>query len=131
MTMGVRKVIVHTDILVDYLLHARSAEHLLRRAMRKLFCYTTVFNAMELFSLARTAAETEAVASSMSAMKILGLNARSAKSYGRLLSKGPALPRMNALIAGLALESRLPVLTGLPGEFRGVRGLTLLRPDDV
>jgi len=99
--------------------------------MERFFCYTTVFNAIELFSLARTGSELEAITRSMSAVKILGLNARSARHYGRLLARQPGVPRMNLLIAGLCMESKLPALTHYPEEFQMIRGLRIISPADI
>ncbi len=94
--------------------------------MQEFFCYTTVFNAIELFSVARSDAEYRAIEHAMSAMKILGLNAKNAKRYGNLFSSGTRLPRMNTLIAGICLESKLPVLTGRPEEFNGLKELVVI-----
>jgi predicted nucleic acid-binding protein len=129
--MAALKAIIHTDIFIDYLLHDREEEHVLRRAMGKFFCYTTVFNAIELFSLAGNERERSAIERSLSAMKILGLNAKHAKRYGEWLGAGKKLPRMNGLIACMALESKLPILTGTPREFRGITNLSILHPKDV
>lgn len=126
-----RKLIVHTDIVIDYLTHGSRSEHVLRRAMGKYFCYTTVFNAIEIFSLASNKKELDAMERSLSAMKILGLNAKHAKQYGTLLASGKKLPRMNGLIACMAAESKLPILTAMPQEFRGAKGLAILQPKDV
>jgi predicted nucleic acid-binding protein len=120
------KIVVHTDVVIDYLLHQGGAASVLRIAMEKFFCYTTVFNAVELFSIAGTPRETRAVEQALSAMKILGLNARSARSHGALLRKGLPLRRMNALVAGICLEIRLPLLTGQPNEFSGVKELVVV-----
>ena len=120
------KIVVHTDVLIDFSVHKNKDESALRRAMWKFFCYTTVFNAIELFSVAQTEKERKAVEHTMSAMKILGLNAKNAKRYGALLANGIELPRMNVLVAGICLESRLPVLTSQPREFRGVKELVIV-----
>lgn len=104
---------------------------MLRMAMRKFFCYTTVFNAIELFSLAVNKHHVKAIEQTLSAFKILGLNARSAKTYGALLTGGLKLPRSNIFIAGLCLESKLSILTGQPEEFHGVKGLVVILPSMV
>ena len=126
-----QKILVHTDLFTDFLIYPGEGEPDLRRMARKFFCYTTVFNAIELFSLARTRREIEAVENSMSAVKILGLNARSAPVYGRMLRMDRRLPRMNLLIAGLAIESKLPIATRRPEEFQGIGGLKIIHPDKV
>jgi len=124
--MSASKIVVHTDVFMEYLLHDGEQESVLRLAMQKFFCYTTIFNAIELFSLARSESERRAVEQSMSAMKILGVNAKSAKYYGKLIADGLKLPRMNSMIAGMCLESKLPLLTGQPKEFSGVKQLRIV-----
>jgi len=62
----------------------------------------------------------------MAAMKIMGLNAKQAQKYGRLLSSRKRLQQMHVLTAGLCLESRLPILTDRKREFRGIKGLRII-----
>lgn len=126
--MSIPRLVVHTDVFVDHLCGTRQPS-VLRLAMSRFFCYATVFQAMELFSFARSHSEVTAVEDSMAAMKILGVNAKTAKTYGALLARGKSLDRWNILVAGLCLESRLPLLTGRKKEFSGVRGLVLIPPE--
>ena len=122
------KLVVHTDIILDHLTCASGEASVLRRTMEHYFCYTTVFNAIELFSLARTPTEKEAVNRSLGAMKILGLNAKGAPEYGMLLA-GRSNPSYDkALVAGLCIESRLPLLSLRPQDFRWAKGLRLMSP---
>jgi predicted nucleic acid-binding protein len=99
--------------------------------MMKFFCYTTVFNAIEVFSLARNEAERHALESAMSSMKILGLNAKNAKQYGELLLKSANMATMALLTAGVCLESKLSLLTDHPEDFRSVKGLKIIRPSMI
>lgn len=130
MTAG--KIIVHSDVIIDFLLHNGPSTHPLRQIMRKWFCYTTVFNAIELFSLAANQAEHQAVRDSLSSMKILGLNSKNALTYSKLYRKhGGSIPRMNLFVAGLSLETKLPILTSDPAGFSGIRDLRLVSPLDL
>jgi predicted nucleic acid-binding protein len=126
-----KKVVVHTDVLIDFLTHAQREESLFRKVMSRYFCYTTVFQAIELFSLARTERQQKAVIETLSALKILGLNAKNAPKFGLLFSKNPETSRMNLLIAGLCMESKLPLFTAQPSRFSGVKGLQVLTPADL
>ncbi len=117
--------------MVDYLLHHGEGASLLRIVMMKFFCYTTVFNAIELFSLTRNVSEARAVTSAMSAMKILGLNAKRAEHYGRWFASHRKIAPLNLLVAGMCLESKLPLVTGMPESFRGVHGLLLVKGSTV
>ena len=120
------KVVIHTDIVLDYLTHDDESPSLLRLAHNTFFCYTTVFNAIELFSLAETQRERQAIEDSLASLKILGLNAKNAMKYGELFSDYDHLRRFNALIAGLCLESKLPLITARTDEFKKVKQLHVI-----
>jgi predicted nucleic acid-binding protein len=124
--LSVRKLVIHTDVVLEHLT-ASTSPSVLRQAMSKFFCYTTVFNAIELFAIARSEPELKMVEDSMAAMKVLGLNAKSARTYGRILHQTRRrLEWKNILIAGLCLESRLPILTSRKSDFRGIKGLVVI-----
>ncbi len=95
------------------------------------FCYTTVFTAIELFVRARTAKEHKAVRDAMAAMKILGLNPKNAPLHAALFKKHRNRRQMDLLVAGLCIESGLPLLTGRTDAFGTIRGLTVMAPDDL
>lgn len=125
--MSAAKLVVHTDIL---LAHLRGSDYpsVLRKAMGIFFCYTTVFQAIELFAVMRTAEERAHAEDAMSAMKLLGLNPKNAALYGGLLAAHPRRRPMDLLVCGLCMESRLPLLTGRRKDFEGMQGLTLVTP---
>ena len=125
--MSDAKLVVHTDVLLDHL-HGITRPSVLRLAMRKYFCYTTVFQAVELFAAMRTPVERRAAEDTMSAMKILGLNPKHAPMYGALFAAHPRKRATDLLVAGLCLESGLPLLTARGGDFRGIRGLRVMPP---
>ena len=122
--MGVFKAVVHTDVFIDHLL-GKQEPSVLRLALQKFFCYTTVFQAVDLFSMGRSARELQVISDAMAAMKVLGLNAKSARRYGELIRQRGIKDRWNSMIAGLCLESRLPIITG-GKEFQAVPGLTII-----
>jgi predicted nucleic acid-binding protein len=130
--MSPRKVVLDTDILVDHLTLERSSSvarrSAMRTAMRDFFCYTTVFNAIELFELCETPRQIDAAESALSALKILGMNGKSGKSLGAVfrLARKRGLRDFDTLIAGVCVESRLPLLTGRPEKYRGVRSLKII-----
>ena len=124
--MSVPKLVVHTDVILDYVLHRQKQPSILRLLMMKFFCYTTVFNAIELFSLARNASERRTIEDALGAMKILGLNAKHAKRYGEWFGQVPAVSVIDKLIAGVCIESRLPLVTGQPHAYRGIKGLKVI-----
>lgn len=101
--------------------------------MSHFFCYTTVFNAIELFSLCESRKERLVVEDVMYSMKVLGLNGKSAKNVGEFMrqSRIGNMRDIEALIAGVCLESRLPLLTGTPQRYKAIRSLMLVTPDDI
>jgi predicted nucleic acid-binding protein len=121
--MTVRKIVVDSDIIIDHLTTTEPVS-VLRRVMKEYFCYTTVFNAAELFAAARTTKETQAVEDALHAMKILGLNGKSAKNIAGTLRA--ARGSLNGLIAGVCIESRLPVVTMDPKRFAGIKKLNVI-----
>jgi predicted nucleic acid-binding protein len=119
------KIVVHTDVLLDHL-RGDTKPSLLRKAMNLFFCYTTVFQAMELFALAESQRERRVMEDAMSAMKILGMNPKNAALYGRLLAMSPRADGLAVLTAGLCIESHLPLLTDSVKEFKGIAGLKIV-----
>ncbi len=124
---------VDTDIILDHLTStpafvSRGKPSLLRRAMAQVLCYTTVFNAAELFSICRTSSERNVVEDVLASMKVLGLNGRSAKNIGLHVSRSRTRRTVDtaSLVAGVCLESRLPLLTGSGSRYIGIRSLRLL-----
>jgi predicted nucleic acid-binding protein len=94
--------------------------------MAAFFCYTTVFQAVEVFALLRSPREREAAERAMAAMKILGLNPKNAMQYGDLFANHRRLRSMHLLAAGLCLDSRLPLLTDRRKDFAGIRRLVIV-----
>ncbi|MEK7250465.1 MAG: hypothetical protein AAB209_08595 [Bacteroidota bacterium] len=123
--MSVPKIVVHTDVFLDHLCCTKHPS-VLRQGMSKFFCYTTVYQAIELFSLAKTEEEVKAIEDSMAAMKLMGLNPKNARKYGELTSSNKKTDHWNILIAGLCIESRLPILTDRRKDFSGIKGLTVV-----
>lgn len=123
--MSIPKIVVHTDVVVDHLC-GNKRPSTLRLVMSKFFCYTTVFQAVELFALARTDEEAAAVEAALATMKVLGLNAKSAPKYGKLVATHRQRDRWNVMIAGLCIESRLPILTDRARDFAGFEKLTVV-----
>lgn len=101
--------------------------------MSRFFCYTTVFNAIELFSLCDSQKERLVVEDVMYSMKVLGLNGKSAKNVGEEVrqSRNGRLRDIETLVAGVCLESKLPLLTASPQRYKGIRLLNVVTPDEL
>jgi predicted nucleic acid-binding protein len=96
-------------------------------AMSMFFCYTTVFNAIELFALCDTPKQMHAVVGALGALKILGLNGKNGRTLGAIVRRARTngLRDCDALIAGMCMESRLPLLTGHPRSYRAIEIVTI------
>jgi predicted nucleic acid-binding protein len=128
--VSARKIVVHTDVLLDHLRTSRRPSAL-RVAMGRYFCYTTVFNAVEVFALAGTKRERERALDALGALKVLGFSSRSALRVGGLVARYRRRRRQDVIIAGMCLEAGLPLLTAQPGAFGGIKGLRVVTPAQV
>ena len=121
--MTVKKIVVDTDIIAEHLLTGKK-ESVLRALSREYFCYTTVFNAIELFGAAKSLKEKESVRHAMDALKVLGISPKSAKNIGEVVSS--TKKDYTALIAGICLEAKLPIASMRPKQYIKVKALKVL-----
>ena len=126
--MIVKKIVVDSSIIVEHLVTTKK-ESILRKLSAKYFCYTTVFCAIELFAAAQSLKEKEAVQKALNALKVLGINPKSAKNIA--LSISSTIKDFAALTAGICIESKLPIITLNPKRYSGVKGLTVLSAVDL
>jgi len=63
------KIVVHTDVILEHLYGTRRPS-VLRSAMGMYFCYTTVFQAVEVFAVLRTERERQAAVDAISSPRI-------------------------------------------------------------
>jgi predicted nucleic acid-binding protein len=118
------KVVVDTSVIAEHLTTDRKRSYL-RDLAARMFCYTTVFNAIELFAAAKSPMERQAVQDAMDALKVLGINPKSAKNIGAVVSS-TRTKDMTALIAAVCLESKLPLATLQPKRYKGFTTLQVI-----
>lgn len=123
--MIVKKIVVDSSIIADHLTTTK-VESYLRKLSKQYFCYTTVFNAIELFASAKSLKETEAIQDAMDALKVLGINPKSAKNIASVVSSNKK-NSFAALIAGICVESKLPIVTMNAKRFSGIKKLEIIR----
>ena len=121
--MSVRKIVIDSDIIFDHLTTDDDVS-VLRQLMNRYFCYTTIFNAIELFAAARSQSEIQAIDDAMYAMKVLGVNAKSAKNIARAYTS--STEGMNGLIAGVCIESKVPIATMNPKRYKKIPSLEVI-----
>jgi predicted nucleic acid-binding protein len=94
--------------------------------MGTFFCYATVFQAVEVFAALHSERRRNAAMEAFSSMKLLGLAPKNAPLYGDLLARFPGKRSMDLLVAGLCLESGLPLLTNRCREFAAIPALVVV-----
>lgn len=119
-----KKIVVDSSIIADHLITEQN-ESILRGLSKEYFCYTTVFNAIELFAVSKSLKETQAIEDALSAMKVLGINSKSAKNIATVVSSTSR--DFSSLIAGVCIESKLPILTLNPKRFSRIKNLQVVK----
>lgn len=117
------KIVVDSSIIADHLTTSEPRS-ILRQLSQRYFCYTTVFNAIELFAACRSLKETQAVQDAMDALKVLGINPKSAKNIALVISSSQK--NFSALIAAVCIESKLPMVTLEPKQYAGISELEII-----
>ncbi|MFA6455433.1 MAG: PIN domain-containing protein [Bacteroidota bacterium] len=126
--MTAKKIVVDTSIIAEHLTTKKDTS-VLRRLLHEYFCYTTVFNAIELFAAARSLKETQAVQDAMDALKVLGINPKSAKNIATVVSSSTM--DFTALIAAVCIESKLPIVTLNPKRFSRIKRIKIVSVKDL
>jgi predicted nucleic acid-binding protein len=121
-----RRAVLDTGIFSAHLTAPKGEMTALRRALGTRFCYTTVFNAMELFGGARSARGKRAVEDVLSAVRILGMNGRNAAKFAAITGSGRGGLPLAGLIAGICIEARLPLVTDRAAMFKEYRKLRVV-----
>lgn len=108
-----KQFLVETDVLREYLV---SQSSLLRSALSEGVCYTTMYNALEIFRLAKNEAEREVVKRMLSVIRVLGFNYRYAEQFALIIKEiedesKTDITQREALIIGMAKTSKLTILT--------------------
>lgn len=105
-------ILVETDVIVEYLTAAPGVQPLLRSLLAATTCFSTFIQASEIYSVCTSAEERSSVDRALFGLKILGASSRYSKTIGDVLSSlGTMRGHRTAIVAAMALESRLPVVT--------------------
>jgi len=123
-----KKIVVDSSIIAEHLTTVNK-ESMLRTLSKEYFCYTTVFNAIELFAVSNSLKETQAIEDAMSSLKVLGVHPKSAKNMAAIVSSSQR--DFSALIAGVCIESKLPIVTLNANRFSGIKKLEVYSIKDL
>ncbi|HEY6171510.1 MAG TPA: hypothetical protein VIX80_04535 [Candidatus Kapabacteria bacterium] len=108
-----KQFLIETDVLGEYLVSRNS---LLRTALLEGVCYTTMYNALEIFRLAKNEAEREVLKNMLSVVRVLGFNYRYAEQFALIIKEieeksDTEITQRETLIIGMAKTSKLTILT--------------------
>ncbi len=128
--------LIETDILREYLVAAKGEETILRKALSNGVCYTTMYNALELFRAAGGKDENDAVMQRLMVVRVLGFNSRYAQSFAESAQEienrtGIVLSQRELLIVGMAKASKLTIVTNdLYERYRSVGIVSVVRSSE-
>ena len=108
--------LIETDVLREYLIAVPGEETTLRKALALGVCYTTMYNALELFSAAISKLETDTVSQMLLVVRVLGFSARYAQNFAEIaqevaLRTNLQLTERETMVLGMARTSKLTILT--------------------
>jgi len=126
-------ILVETDLIVDYLTAGPGGATLLRRLLEVVPCYGTFIQAGEIYSAATGDEERRMAERALFGLKILGASGRYAKTIGEVLSSLASMGSYRtAIVAAMALESRLPVVTdAYRPALAGIPGVKLIAASEL
>jgi predicted nucleic acid-binding protein len=121
-------ILIETDLIVEFLTAAEGSQSLLRQLLAVTPCFSTFIQASEIYSACRGEEDRRAVERALFGLKILGASSRYSKTIGECLSSlGTMRGLRTAIVAAMALESSLPVVTDVHYDAHSaVPGLRLL-----
>jgi predicted nucleic acid-binding protein len=104
--------LIETDLIASFLIAGAHERTLLGRLLEARTCYTTFLQAAEIYAAARSEEEEKTVERALFGLKILGASGRYAKTIGAVLSSdGTSADLRSAIVAAMAIESELPIVT--------------------
>ena len=125
-------ILADTDVLIDYLAGVEPIREQIARAVSSDRLWTTAISCFELLSGAEEGRRGEPVRRFVESLPVLSLDrdgAQRAADVRRHLDRiGQALGMADSLIAGIALNHDLPLLTRNRSHFARVPGLRLEEP---
>ena len=121
--MAAVRILVDTDILIDYFNTGRYARLLL--APRAVVYYSVVTRKELLTKRGLRDAERQAIVETLRRFRVVPITRTIAARYARVRAEARGIDREDALIAATAREKRLPLMTRNWRHIRRLEGLTL------
>lgn len=127
------KVVVDTDVIIDYLKKRRPGAELLRKAYRKYHLHVTSITVYELFYGVQRSGRTGLINRLLKYVTVIPFDEAAAKKaaalHYALTSKGMDIGVKDAFIAAMCEVHKLPLLTRNIKHFNRIPGLKLLSLD--
>jgi predicted nucleic acid-binding protein len=121
------EVLCDTDVLVEYLVDGGAAEPALLTLARTAMCFTSVWNATELLAGASGDGERQSIESMLGGIHILGFHHRYCRDFADAYRGGGSRgPLRDAVIAGLSIAARLPIVTYRMDRYAAFPGTAVL-----
>lgn len=121
--MAAVRILVDTDILIDYFNSGRYAR--LLHGPRTVAYYSVVTRKELLTKGGLRDAERRAIVEALRRFRLVPITRAIAARYARVRAQARGIDREDALIAATAMEKRLPLMTRNWRHFRRVEALTL------
>jgi predicted nucleic acid-binding protein len=117
------KILIDTDIFIDYFNHGYFEEILENRDFTIYYSAVTKKELLEKQGLRNS--EKQAILFVLRKYRIVNVTSDIAEKYSALMKEYPEMVKEDALIAATALKNRLPLLTRNWKHYRKIRGLIL------
>ncbi len=117
------KLLIDTDIFIDYLNHGFFEEILENRDFE--IYYSAVTRKELLSKQGLKDSQKQAILYALRSYRVINVTAVIADRYSDLLNEYPEMSKEDALIAATALHKRLPLLTRNWKHYRYIKGLVL------
>lgn len=117
------KILIDTDIFIDYFNHGYFEEILENRDFTIYYSAVTKKELLEKQGLRNS--EKQAILYALKKHRIVNVTSDIAEKYSALMNEYPEMVKEDALIAATALQKRLPLLTRNWKHYRKIRGLVL------
>ena len=123
-----KKFLIDTDIIISHITIKNDRHSDLIKLMQRGICFTTVINAVELFSAAEDDHQLEVIRKVLNVFKVLGLNSRYALKVSEF--KNYVKNNRDILFLIVAKSNNLPIITYKKSRYN-VPGIEIFNPSEI
>ncbi|PIU68229.1 MAG: hypothetical protein COS84_01415 [Armatimonadetes bacterium CG07_land_8_20_14_0_80_40_9] len=133
--MEAKKVVIDSDLIIKHLRTRDKKDTLFQRVLNKYECYATFITEYEIYIGAKSPSQKEDADKLFKVIKILptvkGCAKIAAQKHQEIKAKGLEVGIMDALIAGICIFNKTPLLTENLEHFSRFGNLHLIRTKDI